>query len=103
MLRRAKSKWGVELHAPPDRSSRCSPRPVSVAVGRTTGALHRNGMRPTVARLTIVVALLMLTVPLAAEAQQAGIDLSGGADSDDFACRADGDQSHPSSHQGGLG
>jgi len=35
-------------------------------------------MRPTVARLTIVVALLMLTVPLAAEAQQAGIDLSGG-------------------------
>lgn len=31
---RSRRSWGVELHAPPDRGSRCSPRPVSVRVSQ---------------------------------------------------------------------
>ena len=48
-------------------------RPLTMTVGRTTGAVRRGMvMRATVARRTTVVALLMLAVPLAAGAQQAG-------------------------------
>src|SRR6202008_843559 len=43
-----------------------------IGVGRTSRALREMVVRPTVAKLTTIVALLMLTVPLAVGAQPAG-------------------------------
>jgi putative ABC transport system substrate-binding protein len=78
-----------------DRSSRCSPRPLSVNVGQTNGVYHayddtsgplpsrwiaysgRIVMRLTVTRLSIAITLLLLAAPLAASAQKPAMPVIG--------------------------